>query len=199
MKNQKLMSIAFAIALVLTMVPNSYADLIGNVTINADVLPGLALAATDASVDLSVSPVLCTAAGVPAGCVAQGEDSDTDTGTLTIQNNDPAGFTINVEMGADVDGLGTANTLSSATTGTDLDDEGGVISWASAETAILTGGTAYAAYNTFTTDELVYTNTTGGSQCVDGTVVITYKLQADETVAPATDYIGYATYTAAAL
>jgi hypothetical protein len=127
-----------------------------------------------------------------------GEDTDSDTGTLTIQNNDPAGFNIVVDMAGGAGGLGTANSLDSTAASTDIVTEGGSISWESTETAILTGGTDYGD-NTFDTDEEVYTVSGEGSQCIDGTVVITYTLTADEGVAPADDYIGFAVYTIASL
>jgi len=184
MKNQKLMSIAFAIAMLLTLVPTSFAD--NDVTITGIVTGGLAMDAGLDPADMEVFPMIA---------LDPNQFTDTAETTLTIQNNDPLGFDITVQLvGSDT--AGTENTLAYEGGATDVElvAEGGEIGFASVETAQLTAGED-EAYGAFTSDDLVYTSDTGDNgQCIDGTVVVTYTLTADEEVAPL-EYVGVATYT----
>jgi hypothetical protein len=182
MKNKKFLSLAFAIALLCTLVPTSFAD--NDVTITGIVNSGLSMDAGADPDDMVVSPV----AAVPV-------TEDTAAGELTIQNNDPLGFFITVQLVAS-DTAATENTLAyeGGATDVELATEGGTIGFSSTQGAELANGTDYVE-GVFTSDDLVYTSATGNDgQCVDGKVAIEYTLNADEEVAPL-EYVGVATYT----
>ena len=154
------------------------------VCLNGIVNGGFAMDAGADPDEMTVDPILMS-----------GLDTDTAVTTLTIQNNNPAGFNITVQLTGGDTGT-TTNTLGVGSL--NLKDEAGNIGFASIESAELDNGVP-EAYGIFTTDDQVYESGTGDdAQCLDGTVVVTYTLSADEEGAPAT-YVGTAVYTLTAL
>jgi len=199
MKNQKLMSIAFAIAMLASMVPASLAADFDSILITGDVNGGVAITAGN-DVIIDVSPT----EGQPSDNTAtKAGATTTDGNELTVWNNNDDGFDVTVELEG-LDTGTTANTLGISGTATTLAGAGtpGTIKFLSVQNAgtgetSLAGGTDVDTYTAYSGTTTVYENdnTTDGI-CTAGTISVDHELVANSTVLPGT-YTGTATYTIA--
>lgn len=197
MKNQKLMSIAFAIALLLTLVPTGFAADNDSILITGEVTGGVALTAgIDVTIDIDA------ANGQPSDNTAtKAGATTTDGNELTVSNNNAAGFDVKVALTSGSTDL-KANTLGIATTAIDLDEEAGTIKFLSVENAgtgetSLSGGIPVGSYTAYSGSTTVYTNdNSSDGLCTGGTISVDHELVGDSTTLPGS-YTGTAVYTIA--
>ena len=199
MKNSinKLASVAFAFAMLLTLVPVGNAADNDSILITGEVTGGVALTAgNDVIIDIDAAN-----AQPSDNTATKAGSTTTDGNELTVSNNNSAGFDVTVTLIGGDSGT-TADTLGIAATATTLTGEGGTIKFLSVENAgsgetSLAGGTAVGSYTAYTPAIDVYTNdNSSDGLCTGGTISVDHELVGDSGTLPGS-YIGTATYTIA--